>query len=638
HNNYWFGGQLPFAYRALRMYSRALTEAEMAQNHAAELLDYYQVDLTVYNALTEQGRAKANEALSTLRLGETSKKDIEKLINTDEYKAMTYNYSDLYIRDGLVFLWTGEGNKLTGTAQTVSAFENLVGEQDITKISYGRHYSHYYQGLAIGSGTYKFYVTDKGVHNNGGNNFGLILTDLVPTREVNGEKILSDMTLEVSQMYPSTYKTSLNGTATLSTRNFDPGYMIFGAMAQQSYTRVAYNTEYAKNEAGTLRNFVPYYYIPNAYAKDTSYVPEILYADSSTSASTKAEFPLYRKNSEGVMVKTTTDKHGNLIDNVYCTGTAVYAEGATGKIYYTYDPYFNLSTKDADKKVTINGNGHIQGGTNLPATDVNGMGPIAAWSGSLSPYDYPMSGRLNFMNNYQDQAFTTSMIFNYDESATGTSIPFTFTAGRDGAAMNTTSHTYDTNKDYTPAEKKWDNSSQFDDDVTYDDGGTSANTNTKDDSFTVNAVLQKYAFSYGIGTAMTYYSIRLYDRALTEAEQAHNNFVDIAYQLDANVFDYIHAKQYVKDYVLRKVAGTATADWTKESLEALIAEAYEEAIPPYYELYVQNGLTFLWSGENLEIGTSAKNTQALVNILNPEESINGTTWGRQAFNLMNQSG
>lgn len=619
HNNYWFGGQLPFAYRALRMYSKALTEAEMAQNHAAELLDYYQVDLTVYNALAETGRAKANEALSALRLGETSKKDIEKLLNTDEYKAMTYNYSDLYIRDGLVFLWTGEGNKLTSSAQTVKAFENMVGENAIDGVSVGRHFSQVYAPVS-----FTYYKTDKGVHNNGGNNHALVLTTLIPTREYNGEQILSDMTLEVSQMYPSTYKTSLNGTATLSTRNFDPGYMVFGAMGNQSYTRVAYKSEYAKNEAGTLRNFVPYYYVPNAYAKDTSYVPEILYADSTTSSSTKAEFPLYRKNSEGVMVKTTTDKHGNPIDNVYCTGTAVYAEGATGKIYYTYDPYFNLSTKDADKKITINGNGHIQGGTNLPATDANGMGPIAAWSGNLSAYDYPMYGRPNFMNNYQDQAFTTSMIFNYDESATGTSIPFTFTAGRDGAFLNTTSHTYNTTNDYTSAGTM--------------DGKFYTDDEYESDNKTLIRTIGKYAFSYGIGTAMTYYSIRLYDRALTAEEQAHNNFVDIAYQLDANVFDYIHAKQYVKDYVLRKVAGTATADWTKESFEALIAEAKEEALPPYYDLYVQNGLTYLWSGEDLEIGTGAKNTNALVNILNPEESINGTTWGRQYFNLMNQSG
>ncbi len=615
HNWFWFGGSLPFAYRAIRMYSVALTAEQMAQNHAAELLDYYQVDLTVYKALARSGRTKANTALASLRLGETSKEEIESILNTDEYKAMTYNYSDLYVRDGLVYLWSGEGNELTSTAQSVTAFENMIeGSEtgDITKISYGRHFSHHTAGKA-----FTFYKTDKGVHNNGGNNFALILTDLVPTREYNGEKILSDMTLEVSQMYPSTYQTKLGGTVNIATRNYDPGYMVFGAFGNQSYTRVAYKSEYAKNESGTLRNFVPYYYIPNAYASDTSYEPEILYADSTTSTSTKTEFPLYRKNSEGVMVKTTTDKHGNAIDNVYCTATAVYAEGATGKIYYVYDPYFNLSTKDSDKKVTINANGHIQGAQALPGIDANGMGPIASWSGNLSAYDYPMYGRPNFMNAYQDQVFTTTMIFDYDESSTATTIPYTFTAGRDGARLNTTSATYDTAKDYTPA-TYWDSSSKYDDDAVRD-----ATTGV----ITVNKVLQKYAFSYGIGTAMTYYSIRLYDRALTEKEQAQNNFIDIAFQLDANLFDYIHAEQYVKDYIHDAVSGTSTADWTKDSLEALIVEANAEASPPYYELYVQNGLVFLWSGEGYELGANQTAFKSFNNLLG-EGSINKLTQER----------
>ena len=58
------------------------------------------------------------------------------------------------------------------------------------------------------------------------------------------------------------------------------------------------------------------------------------------------------------------------------------------------------------------------------------------------------------------------MIFDYDESATSSLIPFTFTAGRDGAPLNSALYTYDTDKDYTPAEKMWDAYVKFDDDVT----------------------------------------------------------------------------------------------------------------------------------------------------------------------------
>ena len=61
---------------------------------------------------------------------------------------------------------------------------------------------------------------------------------------------------------------------------------------------------------------------------------------------------------------------------------------------------------------------------------------------------------------------------------------------------------------------------------------------------------------------------------------------------------------------------------------------------PYYTYYVQNGLTFLWSGENLTKSASYTTTRvkALVNILNAEQSINKTMYSRLAYDLARDDG
>ena len=59
---------------------------------------------------------------------------------------------------------------------------------------------------------------------------------------------------------------------------------------------------------------------------------------------------------------------------------------------------------------------------------------------------------------------------------------------------------------------------------------------------------------------------------------------------------------------------------------------------PYYTYYVQNGLTFLWSGEDYTIGETEQKVSSLVNILNADQSINKMMYGRQSFNLAMNDG
>lgn len=54
---------------------------------------------------------------------------------------------------------------------------------------------------------------------------------------------------------------------------------------------------------------------------------------------------------------------------------------------------------------------------------------------------------------------------------------------------------------------------------------------------------------------------------------------------------------------------------------------------PYYTYYVGDGLTFLWSGEDYEIGETEKTVTSLPNLLGGDLKIDKMMYGRQYFNL-----
>ncbi len=583
HNNFWFGGNLPFAYRALRMYDRALTEAELAQNHAAELLDYYQVDLFVYNLLSETERAMANEDLSTLRLGETSKEEIESIINTDEYKEMTYNYADLYIRDGLVYLWSGEGNELPASGgQSLLSLENQVGENALTLMTSQRGLYKNNDPLTITSGF--LYVVDKGVLK-ASNDKDLVIENLVPYRtatDASSTKVLKDMTVEVSQMYPETYKLyKSQANATLATRGWDADNLNYGPVTSNNFSKAVANCFYHTDGN---------YYIAYSYTAEGAGAAQTVYANLTASISTSngTKFTLYTMQEDGTMVA-----HPDLVD--------MYVDYSNGNnMVASVDPdtqetvYIDASSRFSPKISRYNHMTTYQ--STSSAFDDAKNGPVI--TATFGNYDkLTTNSPLVYMNAKPNEAFTNSFSLDFNESnSAATSFGYTFTIGRNGETL-----------DYTKT-------------------GTYKSTTAS-----------HAKFSIGLDAYTVFYGIRIYDRVLNDKEQAHNNFIDIAFQLDANLFDFIHAKQSVKDYVLDATSGTSVADWTKDSLEELIDEAYEEALPYYYELYVQDGLTFLWTGEGNAVGVSETKVSSLPNLLGGELAIDKVTYGRQGGNYASPS-
>lgn len=64
-------------YYALRAYSCVLTNAEIAQNHFADLAGCYDLDLSVYYRLTPSERVRIHEALSAIQLGTPAEEVVE---------------------------------------------------------------------------------------------------------------------------------------------------------------------------------------------------------------------------------------------------------------------------------------------------------------------------------------------------------------------------------------------------------------------------------------------------------------------------------------------------------------------------------------------------------------------------------
>ncbi len=214
------------------------------------------------------------------------------------------------------------------------------------------------------------------------------------------------------------------------------------------------------------------------------------------------------------------------------------------------------------------------------------------------------------MNAPVDTAFTTSMIFDYDyneEDLTTSAYAYTLSLGRDGATLDGSEYegSYDATIDYT----------------TYSGA-------TRDDG-------TKYAFSYGLSiTATYYYSLRIYDKALSADEQAQNYFIDLAYRLDADMTDYINLNEKGKKIVHDLMVGKNEHDVTVTDIEAAVetAKAKQDLVEwdgLYAPLYVQDGLTFFWTGEGLS--ASSTTTTSIANMLpGKTDAITRVSYDRQA--------
>ena len=81
-------------------------------------------------------------------------------------------------------------------------------------------------------------------------------------------------------------------------------------------------------------------------------------------------------------------------------------------------------------------------------------------------------------------------------------------------------------------------------------------------------------------------------------------------------------------FMLALLAVLGTFPLSVLGITATEATSEEEALAwdgQYAPLYVQNGLTFLWTGEGNELGTTEAVSATITNLLNPEQSITRAT-------------
>lgn len=75
-----FGIDVTTQFFVFRMYSRALSESELQQNHAIDLFKYYGVDPALYKTLDYQVQERLHAALAPYQIGETSKEELDTIL------------------------------------------------------------------------------------------------------------------------------------------------------------------------------------------------------------------------------------------------------------------------------------------------------------------------------------------------------------------------------------------------------------------------------------------------------------------------------------------------------------------------------------------------------------------------------
>ncbi len=151
-------------------------------------------------------------------------------------------------------------------------------------------------------------------------------------------------------------------------------------------------------------------------------------------------------------------------------------------------------------------------------------------------------------------------------------------------------------------------------------------------------------FQMFIKTPVTAYSIRLYDRPLTELEYKQNHFVDVAafYALDLTAFETYSAE--VKEMIYSAFQGytmnEADYDQTKAGLQIYLDLVGASSLFDYSSLYHKDGLVALYTSfladENVDFKTGAWTNSvaggAAARISNPSKWVRNA-FGATGFNL-----
>lgn len=233
-NQVKFGG-LPFAYRQIRVYTGAVSDEDLQMNHAADLLSAFNIDPARFFALNEEDREEALLRFSRMYPSDVSKEQVLDVFDKVILPDLDEQYSHLYVQDGLIYRWDGFDLEADGTS--IRMLESL--EEDgkaITRIGKNRAKS----GIGTdGKGTTlaNMYAYHQGALFDSVNG-NLMLTDMIPWRDLGDVKVPDDLTLEYSMSYPSKYKTSPTATEKVSRTGHDIACMYFGPLGPIDYYKV----------------------------------------------------------------------------------------------------------------------------------------------------------------------------------------------------------------------------------------------------------------------------------------------------------------------------------------------------------------------------------------------------------------
>ena len=223
---------------------------------------------------------------------------------------------------------------------------------------------------------------------------------------------------------------------------------------------------------------------------------------------------------------------------------------------------------------------------------MDAYGTAGVYQHNTAPFStmgYDKVGQNRFLNNTINQAFTSTIIFDYADVAASTK--FDFTVGRDGVKYATAlaGKAYDATVDksvgtyFTGTTGTYNNVTLTKNETFLgfigdrDSNHTSGTALTNMLKYSLQDEGRNFAFTYGTNITAVLHSIRMYDRVLTDAELAQNHFVDVAMKLgaDLSVYDAALASKKVDiilPHIYQITTGLDEGDFTRESFEKAIAD------------------------------------------------------------------
>lgn len=121
-----FGEGFCVNYYAIRLYTEVLSADQIAQNHFADLMNFFRLPLDNYLTLSENARKAIIDASADFSLSdEDSKEKILSLIEQSYYFELI---SSLYVQDHLVFRWDGFGETDSNASAAKLTLYNRLGD------------------------------------------------------------------------------------------------------------------------------------------------------------------------------------------------------------------------------------------------------------------------------------------------------------------------------------------------------------------------------------------------------------------------------------------------------------------------------------------------------------------------------